>query len=298
MSGHSHYSSVYVVPASGGRVTAEWPGTVTEPRDRLVVVTPASGPMAEKNLEQDDEPSESHSGVSKHTERQLRAPPGGTVVELSAGKAVVRPLVSALDQNTPRRAAFDSWKNRMDSMHTIVWRRNDDQWHPSVEDEQIRVGFNYLSDVPSGRTQQITQTGTRPQAPARWQPELTGMTFFPAGGEQFAVPLQPAYIDLPTSLSVASKDGWLAHEYEMTMSRAQYRALKMLAGTSNRLPCAVEYPEASQDPWIFDLNVQQGSDIGNVKQLHMKKNEFPEFDKRESDLHYDRPFGAPTGTGP
>jgi hypothetical protein len=81
----------------------------------------------------------------------------------------------------------------------------------------------------------------------------------------------------------------------MVMSRAQYRAIKMLAGTSNRLPCAVEYPDAGQDPWIFDLNIEQGSVIGTVQQLHMKRNEFPEFDKRKADLHYDRPFDAPAG---
>jgi hypothetical protein len=215
------------------------------------------------------------------------------VVELRAGAAVVTPVVAALDQNKPRRAAFDSWKNRLDAMHTVVWRRNDSDWHPSVEDDEIRIAFNYLSDVAPGRTVEIGPAGTRPQAPAQWPADLAGMTLFPAGAERFGVTMQPAYTDLAVSLSGASQDGWLAHEYEMTMSRTQYRALKMLAGTHNRLPCAVEYPDAEQDPWIFDLTVEQGSVIGSVTQLHMKKNEFPEFDKRESDLHYDQPFAAP-----
>lgn len=298
MSGHSHYSSVYILPERGDLIEgAVWPGTIPSPTNRLVVVTPASGPMSEKNLQQDDPASPDNRAISKYIDRQLRAPPGGSLVDLDGGAAKVTPLVADLPQNKPRRAAFDSWKNRLDAMHTVVWRRNDSDWHPSVEDEDIRIGFHYLSDVAPGRTQEISQGGVGPQPTAHWPPELTGMTFFPAGAERFQVTMQPADVDLPTSLSSASQDGWLAHQYEMTMSRAQYRLLKMLAGTSVRLPCAVEYPEPDEDPWIFDLNVVQGSDIGNVKQLHMKKNEFPEFDKRATDLHYDRPFGASPASG-
>ena len=295
MSGHSHYRSVYALAASGDTVTAEMPGEVPTPRSRLCVVSPASGPMAEVNRDQDDPPSASNSGKSKAIDRQLRDPPGATVLELDAGAAVVRNVNAALTQNTPRRAAFDSWKNRIDKLFTPVWRRDDSNWHPSVEDEEIRVQLSYLSDLMPGRELQMENAQvTSPQATIRWPLGLQALTFFSAGAAPLTMNLTLELNTPEVSISAAyNKDGYKAHQYVFTMTREQFRMIRMLAGTQTRLVCALEYPTAGDDPWIFDVTVATSTPTSSATQYDLNRNEFPEYDKRVSDQHYDQPFTPP-----
>ncbi|HZS35801.1 MAG TPA: hypothetical protein VFF06_03195 [Polyangia bacterium] len=289
MSGHSHFSSVYMVPESGDAISAEWPGTTETPRDRLIVVTPASGPMAEMNRAQDDE-ADGTTGKSKAIDRQLRDAPGASVLEIADGKAIVHPLIAQLPQNKPRRAAYDSWKNRFDGMSN--WIRTQPEG-PSVEDENVRLQLGYVSDVQPSRTMQMQNAQvTQAQAEARWTKELAQVTFFPSSGGPVTLSLTLQSGTYEASLSPStSQSGYTAHMYELVMSREQYQMLKTLAGTRQRIMFAVEYPESDQDPWIFELTVDQVTSIGRVAQHNMRRNEFPEFDKRVSDLHYDQPFG-------
>jgi len=302
MSGHSHFRSIYVVPESGVNVTAEMPGDNMNPRSRLCVVSPASGPIAEVNRNQDDPPESAGSGSFKTIDRQLRDPPGASVLELDGGAAIIRDVVATLPQNKPRRAAFDSWKKRIDKFFTPVWRRDNENWHPSVEDEEIRVQLSYLSDLAPGREMQMENAVvTSPQATLHWPYEIQSITFFAAGAAPLTMPVRLEMTTPEVSVNTAyNKEGYKAHQYVLTFTRDQFNAIRMLAGTTNRMTCALEYPvgtDGPTDPWIFDFTVATSTPTSSATQYDLMRNEDPEYDKRTADLHYDQPFTPAAAAG-
>ena len=265
-SGHSHYTTLYRLADDGRQTTAEWPPTPGNgvPGDRAINVTRAAGPMAEINRHQAD-PLD---GIkSSATERHVRGAPGGSVVTLDGAHATVEQLECDLATARPRRAAFDSWKNRLDVLKTL----------PVDGGPTVGLVLHYVSDV-------VGATGTRP--PPQWPHQIAGLSIFLTGRRvRAALVLESG--DMPTE-AAASQPGCSAYRYSASITASEWADIDAARRNGQAIRGAIEYPESDEDPWIFDVSIERsGTDIEPV--FTFQRHEFPDFDRRRQ--HFER-FGA------
>ena len=275
MSGHSHYTSIYRLQGDAPETRAEWPGVVSHAQapagsagrgDKMIAVTRASGPMSEINIAQADPMSD---GKSAAVDRQLRGPPGASLLTLEAGGyATVEQIECDAPTAQPRRAAFDSWKNRIDHLASGT-----DDGGPTID-----FTLMYLSDAyepPGGY-------GSGPRPRPAWPYQLASISFF-VGGRRIQAALTPGGggrpdPDEPPIERARTQSGYQAHRYTFTLTYDEFLPLKTLAGQSEGASCAIEYPDG-QDPWIFDVTIDRaGSSLEPVYTVHPQ--EFPNFEAR------------------
>lgn len=269
MSGHSHYTTLYRLGDDGRQTTAEWPSGPGSgaPGDRAIHVTRAAGPMAEINNHQVDRLD----GIkSSATERQVRGAPGGSIVTVDGARATVEQLECDLPTARPRRAAFDSWKNRLDVLRTA----------PVDAGPTVDLVLHYVSDV-------VGASGDRP--PAQWPHRIAALSIF-VTGRRIRAELRLESGDLPTE-AAASQPGFSAHRYTASITAAEWSDLDAARRLGQAIRGAIEYPEPDEDPWIFDLTIEQsGSSLEPV--FTFRRNEFPDFDRRRQ--RFERYGARPT----
>ena len=96
--------------------------------------------------------------------------------------------------------------------------------------------------------------------------------------------------DLPTE-AAASQPGFSAHRYTASITAAEWSDLDAARRLGQAIRGAIEYPEPGEDPWIFDLTIEQsGSSLEPV--FTFRRNEFPDFDRRRQ--RFERYGARPT----
>ena len=282
--------------------------------------------MAELNLTQPD-PLDDQSSL--YINRQLRDKPGGTLLRLEGGQATIMPILADLPSATPRRAAFDSWKNRIKQ---FTGGMND------ALDEQAPFELRYLSDINP-------ETSVEHPDPMRWPTGLTNVKLLfegQAAPRQFALTGGGRYAsDAPANLwqsicvffqkhfswlpFINSYDPWSYEMFAFNTEADDYLKLRRMADRTARIPCTVSYPADAgaaasaefdqSDPWRFEVTVELSGAWGTLRDipilgalgkalsptysgLKVIRTEFPEFGKRIERMSYSHPFGAEPGQAP